>query len=424
MQAINQPDWNWKRTTAGFLAGQGISLFGSQIVQMAMIWHMTLETSSGIWITALTLAAFLPQMIISLLGGVWADRYNRKKLIIISDTIIAITTLLLACYLLAGNTGATALQVIILAAAIRSLGSGVQTPAVQAMLPQFVPEASLARVNGYNSTIQSVVQFASPVAAGALMALGPIHNILLIDVATAIIGIGILAVLRIPPHQQPGKPETTSILAEMKQGLRFAWNHPFLRKLLTTYGIFIFLSVPSGFLTALMIQRTFGDQVWLLTVNETLGFAGATLGGLLLGITGGFRNRNKTFFAGIILYGIASLAVGFTTVFRLFAALMFIIGLSIPAAQTAVFTLIQEKVEPAMLGRVFSLVNVLFSGFMPLGMALFGPLADFVRIQTMVVACAILIIMLSLNMVLARGYYQAGESTAPVEAAEGEGQSC
>ncbi len=412
----NEPKW-WRKTMA-FLVSQGISLFGSQIVQMAVIWYVTLETSSGIWVTVLTLAAFLPQMIISLLAGVWADRYNRKRMIIAADAMIAATTLLLAVFMMSGNVGEAALPAIILASVVRSLGSGIHAPTVNAMIPQLVPEDGLMRVNGINGSIQSVVQFVSPIAAGALMAVGPIYNILFLDVATAVMGIGILALIKIPKHQPVERTTSTSVWSEMKEGLAFTCNHQFMRRMLATYGAYIFLCVPSGFLTALMIQRTFGSNVIFLTINETAGFAGALIGGLLLGATGGFKNRNKTFFLGVMIYGLASLAVGFTKVFWLFVLLMFFIGMTIPAAQSAVFTLVQEKTDPSMLGRVFSLVNVMFTGFMPLGMAIFGPLADVFRIQTMVIGCAVFIIILGLSIFLSGDFYHAG-----VAAAEAEGDN-
>lgn len=404
----------WWTKAMAFLIGQGISLFGSQIVQMAIIWYVTLETSSGIWVTILTLAAFLPQMIISLFAGVWADRYNRKRIIITADTVIAVATLLLAFFMMSGNLGEAALPAIIAVAAIRSIGSGIQTPTVNAMIPQIVPEDGLMRVNGINGSIQSVVQFVSPIAAGAIMAAGPIYNIMFIDAATAVFGISILVFIKIPKHQAAERTEPTSVFAEMKEGLQFTWNHRFLKRLLITYGIYIFLCVPSGFLTALMIQRTFGNNVTFLTINETAGFAGALVGGLLLGATGGFKNRSKTLFLGMILYGVASLAVGFTNIFWIFALLMFFIGLTIPAAQTAVFTLVQEKTDPSVLGRVFSLVNVMFTGFMPLGMAVFGPLADVIRIQTMVIICAVFIIILGLSIVLYRNFYKEGVTASSV----------
>jgi DHA3 family macrolide efflux protein-like MFS transporter len=155
MRFNNEPKW-WRKMMA-FLISQGISLFGSQIVQMAVIWYVTLETSSGIWVTVLTLAAFLPQMIISLFAGVWADRYNRKRMIIAADAIIAVTTLLLAVFMMSGNVGEAALPAIILVSVVRSLGSGIHAPTVNAMIPQLVPEDGLMRVNGINGSIQSVV---------------------------------------------------------------------------------------------------------------------------------------------------------------------------------------------------------------------------------------------------------------------------
>jgi DHA3 family macrolide efflux protein-like MFS transporter len=407
----------WKRKAMVFLLGQGISLFGSQLVQMALIWHITLETSSGLWVTLLTLAAFLPQTIMSPFAGVWADRYDRKRIIILADAGIAAFTLLLAIFMMSGNTKEAALPVIVAVSVLRSLGSGIQTPAVNAMLPQLVPEEGLMKTNAINGSIQSFIQFIAPVAAGAVLAAGPIYNILLIDVLTAAAGIGILAYIKIPKHQTVKKADAASVFIEMKEGFLYTLRHRFLRRLLGTYGVYLFLSVPAGFLTALMIERTFGSHVLFLTVNETVGFAGALAGGLLLGATGGFKNRNKTFFLGALLYGIASFAVGFTSVFWVFAALMFVLGLTIPAAQSSVFTLVQEKTEPSMLGRVFSLVNVMYAGFMPLGVALFGPLSDVVRIQTLVVVCAVFVVVLAFSVVFSGMYYRAG---VPVSSAKAE----
>ena len=432
MKQTNEPKQPWMRKMIAFLLSQGISLFGSQIVQMAIIWYVTLETSSGTWVTVLTLAAFLPQMIMSLFGGVFADRYNRKRIIIIADAVIASTTLLLAVFMISGYTGEKALPMIIAISAIRSLGSGIQTPAVSALIPQIVPEEMLMRVNGINASVQSVVQFASPIAAGAIMALGPIYNILFIDVITAMIGIGILSMVRIPNHQPAVRDKASSVFMEMKEGFRYTWNHRFLRRLLATYGAYIFLCVPSGFLTALMIARTFGNSVLFLMINETVGFAGMLIGGLVLGATGGFVNRNKTFFVGAMICGFTSLAVGFTDVFWVFAGLMFFIGITIPAAQSSVFTLIQEKTDPSMMGRVFSLAGVMFTGFMPLGMMIFGPLADVVRIQTLVIICAVFIVILGLGTRMSGKYYLEGvavskggadDSTASVHETE-EDQTC
>ncbi|WP_308200557.1 MFS transporter [Cellulosimicrobium funkei] len=137
----------WRRDTAVFLSGQTVSLFGSMLVQYAVIWHLTIETKSGSVLALSTLFGFLPQAVVSIFGGVWADRVNRKVLVIAADATIAVTTLALALLMLGG---ADDLWLIYAALAVRSTGAGVQTPAVAALLPQIVPTSRLLRVNGIN----------------------------------------------------------------------------------------------------------------------------------------------------------------------------------------------------------------------------------------------------------------------------------
>ena len=86
---------DWKKKTIFFLISQCITLFGSTLVQMAIIWYVTMQTSSGTWVAAFTVCSYLPQFLISFVGGVWADRYNRKKLIIGADMVIAAVTLIM-----------------------------------------------------------------------------------------------------------------------------------------------------------------------------------------------------------------------------------------------------------------------------------------------------------------------------------------
>ncbi|MGO1277384.1 MAG: MFS transporter, partial [Cellulosimicrobium funkei] len=85
-----------------FLSGQTVSLFGSMLVQYAVMWHLTIETKSGSVLALSTLFGFLPQAVVSIFGGVWADRVNRKVLVIAADATIAVTTLALALLMLGG----------------------------------------------------------------------------------------------------------------------------------------------------------------------------------------------------------------------------------------------------------------------------------------------------------------------------------
>lgn len=92
---MEQTQNSWKRQTVLFLISQCITLFGSMLVQMAVIWYVTLETASGAWIAAFSVCSYLPQFLISFIGGVWADRYSRKSMIILADGMIAAATLVM-----------------------------------------------------------------------------------------------------------------------------------------------------------------------------------------------------------------------------------------------------------------------------------------------------------------------------------------
>ena len=168
---------HWRKNIILYLCSQTISLFGSALVQYSIMWYITLETKSGLMMTVYILCGFLPTLVLSPFGGVWADRYNRKLLIILSDSIIALSTMAMAALFMLGFK---ALWMIFAISAIRAFGTAVQTPAASSLLPALVPEDQLTRVNGINSSIMSVTMLVSPIAGGALMSLLPLEYILLI----------------------------------------------------------------------------------------------------------------------------------------------------------------------------------------------------------------------------------------------------
>ena len=398
----------WKKKAVAFITSQAVSLFGSSIVQMAIVWYVTMQTSSGIWLTILTLSSFLPQMIISPFAGVWADRYNKKKIIILADGLIAASTLILAIFLQINNLANTSLIAIVVVSIIRSIGTGIQTPTVNSMIPLLVPEDKLMKFNGVNSSIQSVIQFASPLVAGGILVLGSISNILFIDVITAVIGVSILSFIKIEQKSVQKIEEKASTINEIKEGIRFSISDKLIGKLLLIYGIFIFLSVPSSFMSSLIITRNFGQDYMYLSICETIGFVGMFLGGLLLGTWGGFKNRNKTLTLGMILYSIFAIGLGLVTQYWMFVALIFFISFSIPIIQTTTMTMLQEKVQIEMQGRIFSLLNAIFSGLMPLGMILFGVLADIVSINYLIIPAGAILLLIGIGIPMFKSFYKEG----------------
>jgi DHA3 family macrolide efflux protein-like MFS transporter len=393
---------NNQKKAALFLASQGVSLFGSSVVQFAIVWYVTLQTSSGAWISALTVAAYLPQFLISFFSGVWADRYPRKRLLILADSGIAAATLLLAVLMPYIGDGEPMRWALVAISAVRSIGAGIQTPAVNAAIPQLVPEDKLMKFNGVNATIQSLVQFAAPAAAGAVLSYMSLRWALMIDIANAAAGIGILSAVAIPFTRTAGAP---SVLSEMKAGFRYAAEDGFIGRLLLVFGGFIFLCVPAGFLATLFVSRYYGDTYWYLTLVEVVGFIGMTAGGVLVGAWGGFQNRAKTLVVGMSAFGVLAIGMGAADSFIVYLVLMAVYGVALTMVQTASTTLLQESAAPEMLGRVFGLFGAMYSGFLPLGMAVFGPLADVVSMRMLMVASGVALLIMAAAILLDRSFY-------------------
>lgn len=398
----------WKRNATLYLLGQFVSMFGSMLVQYAITWQITLETKSGVVMTLFTCAALLPMTLISPFAGVWADRYNRKYLIVISDGCIALVTLGLALADLSGHKNLWLALIVVVA---RSLGQGIQQPAVSAMIPQLVPLESLQRFNGIQSSIQSLNMFVAPMAAGALLSLMPIGRIFFIDVATVAVGIGILLLfVKVSGVPRAGevKRGVKAYVHELREGLGYIQSQPWL-KLLIAYGAFFsFFCSPSVLLTPLQAARTFGDDVWRLTALELVFSFGAVLGGVVISAWGGFQNKAHTMIFSCVLFGLTCVLLGVVPNFWVYLVVMGLCGATMPMYHSPSMALLQSKIEPDKMGRVFS-VMTMFSGLaMPLGMAVFGPLGDAVRIEWLLIASGAVIFFSGLALLRSRPLMDVG----------------
>ena len=391
---MDEKQTNWKSQAMLFLISQCITLFGSTLVQMAIVWYVTIQTSSGVWVAAFTVCSYLPQFLISFVAGVWADRHSRKKLIIGADSLIALVTFLMVLAIPHITDKTVVLGGLLVMSVIRSFGAGIQTPAVNAVIPQLVPEDQIMRFNGINATMQSVVQFAAPAAAGILLTMNTLSSTLIIDTATAIVGIGLLSAVIIP--KQAIQSKGTSVFIDMKIGIKYTLSDKLIGKVLTVYGLFIFLCVPAGFLSQLFVSRVYGETYWYLSAVELAGFIGMVAGGILMSIWGGFKSRVTTMSVGLIAFGSLAIGMGLSKQFALYLTLMIIYGVAITMVQTATTTLIQEKAEISMQGRVFGLLGAMYSGFLPVGMAIFGPMADEISLKWIMIGSGIALIALSI----------------------------
>jgi DHA3 family macrolide efflux protein-like MFS transporter len=389
---IGAADSAWKARFAVFISGQALSLFGSSLVQYAIMWHITLTTRSGVMMTLSVLFGFVPTLLLSPFAGVWADRFDRRKLIVLSDAFIALVTLALALLFASGHSS---VWLLLIAQGLRSLGAALQGPAVGAIIPQIVPEEKLTRANALNGTVQSALFVVSPIAAGALLSLVPLFSIFFIDVGTAALAIvTFLAFLKVPPHAKAGSPQTASYFADMKDGFRYIRDHRYLISFFVYMALLYIFVSPAAFLTPLQVARRFGPDVWRLTAIELAFSGGMTLGGVAVAASGGFKNRIHTMLAATFVMGVCALSLGFLGNFWPYLGAMAVFGLVIPNFNTPSTVLLQEHVEEAYLGRVFSVLTMLSTSVMPLAMLLFGPLAELVPIESILLATGALLLLM------------------------------
>jgi MFS transporter, DHA3 family, macrolide efflux protein len=398
---------HWKRNTILFLGSQTISLFGSALVQYAIMWYITLNTQSGVMMTISIICGFVPTFFLSPFAGVWADRYNRKMLIILSDSLIAISTLILAILFLMGYE---ALWLLFLMSAIRAIGTGIQGPAVGAILPQLVPEDKLTKVNGTNGSIQALIMLVAPMVSAALLTMASMEAIFFIDVVTAAIAIFILLTyLHIPIHAKAAEKQTTSYLTDLKQGFTYIQNHAFVKKFFMFFAFFFVLAAPVAFLTPLQVTRSFGDDVWRLTAIEITFSIGMMLGGVFMASWGGFKNKIHTMTLAALVMGACTFALGIIPNFWIYIVFMGIVGVAMPIFNTPSTVLLQEKVEGDYLGRVFGVLGMISTSMMPLGMLIFGPISDMIDIEWLLIGTGILMFIQGFFLVGSKVLLEAGK---------------
>ncbi len=338
------PHPHWRRHVALFLGGQTVTLFGSMLVQYAVFWYLAIAYQSGVTMTLAAVFGFLPQAVVSVFAGVWADRTNRKWLIVGADAAIAASTLVLALVLLAGFAEP---WIIFVTLAIRSAGAGVQTPAVSALIPQITPADQLMRVNGILGSLQSALALLGPPVAGAIYAVAATGSegsptalvpVFAIDIVTAIAGIGMLALIPVASIRAAGA--TAGYVEDLVAGVRYVATHAFVRWLLVVFAIIFVLTVAPSNLTPLMLVRSFpsGEQgnVVNLALLEMSFSVGMVVGGVLIATIASGWNRIGLIAGSSLVFGGLSIALGLAPSLWIFFGVMLLIGLAVPVLLDAV----------------------------------------------------------------------------------------
>ena len=375
---------NWAVRFFTIFTGQAFSLFGSSLVQFALIWYLTQKTGSATVLATASLFAMLPQILLGPIAGTVVDRGNRRLIMIFSDATIAVFTLLLAYLFWSGKVEVWHIYLI---SAVRSLGGAFHHPAMAASTSLMVPKEQLSRVSGANQTMQGLVSIVAPPVGALLVAVMATENMLMIDVVTAAMGITPLLFFSVPQPKQEEHHESApkkSFMQDMGAGVKYMVSWPGLLMMGMMATMLNFLLGPTTALTPLLVTKYFGKGALELGSLDSFFGIGMIAGGITLSIWGGFKKKIVTSLSGIIMFSFAILAIAIAPAdkFWIMVASMFVIGFMLPMANGPIHALFQTLIEPNMQGRVLSLVSSVAQAMMPLGLIIAGPVTDATSYQT------------------------------------------
>lgn len=385
---------NCKQKANLFLISQSITLLGSTLVQMVIIWYITVKTLSGCWVALFSICAYLPQFLISFWGGVWADRFNCKKIIMVVDIFIAVVTLFMILVIPYIDNEFIFYSLLLITLILRSLGAGIQTPTVNVVISKIVSKRYLMQYNSLNTMIQSIMQCVVPLVAGIILSFTSLEVALWIDVLTAIVGNVIL--YQISMGKSSSKININSTWQDIKCIINYVLRNEFIINLLFVYGIYVLGCVPAGFLAGLFVSRFYDSSYEFLVFVECIGFGGMIIGGFLVNIWGKLIKKEKTLYISLIIFGLMAILMGIIKNFLLYLVFMCIYGMALTIIQIIITTLLQEKTDINVQGKIFGIMSTIYSGFIPFGLFIFGILADIISLSIIMVISGIVLMVLSI----------------------------
>lgn len=380
---------NWKKTFALIWSGQFMSIITSTTVNFAVILWITFETGSAGMLALASVAGLLPQVLLGPVAGVYIDRWNRKKTMILADCFIAFCTLILAVLFW---LDVAEMWHIFLLLGLRSVGTAFHSPAMQAAVPMIAPAEQLPRVAGVNQMISSFGNIAGP-ALGALMIVNfEMEYILMLDIAGALFACTALLLVAIPePERMQGT--VRGVLREMKEGMAAVLRNRGLSWVFFFSMLVMLFLMPIAVMFPLMTTQHFGGGEYHVSLIEVVWGLGSLAGGAIMGAK--VYNVNK-----VALINISYLACGLSFLipgllppgaFAWFAALTAFGGITGALYMSSFTAVVQTTIEPDALGRVFAMYGSFTLAPSLIGLVGIGFFAEMLGVAASFVVCGIVI---------------------------------
>lgn len=385
---------NINKTFLIVYTGQAISQLTSSILQMAIVWYLITETNSSNIVALSGIVGFLPQGVLGLFIGVFIDRFDRKKIMIISDLLIAAASLSLS---ISGFFGEISIPLIMIVLFIRSVGTAFHVPSLQAITPLIVSKDELPKYSGYSQTLQSISLLLSPVLASFFFSIWSLQAIVMLDVLGAIIGVFTLCIVTIPKIKIDFENTKIDIALDMKEGIATLKKNRLFNFMLLG-AAFSIVYIPIFVLYPMMTLSYFGKNQWYAGAIEVVFAIGMLIGSLVLSATGGGKRKIVTiaFFCFIIGISLSISGILGKNMFLGFALCSTLLGFATPFYQGLQIVVFQQKIQEKYLGRVMSLSGSLMAIGTPIGIGLSGIISDKIGVENFFLYSGILIIFISI----------------------------
>ena len=356
--------------------GQAVSMLGSHGVQFALIWWLAEKTSSPLMLGISGLVAYLPMTLFSPLAGIAVDRYNRKFISIFSDMAMGAVAMIYAVILSFFDLPVWTVFVML---CVRGIGSTFQQPAIQSIIPQLVPKDQLIKTNGWLQLLNSGSFLFGPVIGASLYAIFPMSFVLMSDVVGAVLASTALAVVKIPELEKTEREEQ-HFIAEIKEGLQVFKNDRSLFYIVIAEALCMFFYAPLSSFYPLMTSDYFKLSAMYGSVVELSFAIGMMASSLLFSSVLKISRKIRVSFIGLFGMGVMSLLCGIIppayTGWFFFAGGCICLGASGNVHTIPLTAYMQETISPEKMGRAFSVLTLISSVTMPVGLLFSSPIAE------------------------------------------------
>lgn len=351
--------------------GQFISIIGTGLTIFSLGVYVYQQTGTASSYVFILMCVFLPPFLLKPYGGILADRYDRRLMMIIGDLGASLGLLFIFFMMLKGDIE---LWEIYLGISVSSIFSAFQEPAYKALVTDLMPEAQYAKASGLMQLASSAQYLISPFLAGILLAIIDVKFIFLIDIVTLLIASSIVIWIRKSLGETKIEQAKQNFVAELKEGIQaFSNNGGVVNLVFTTMLILFFVGLLQSLFIPMLLNLTITKAVG---ISQSICASGALVGSLFIGLFGGKNKHVKTLSVSLFVSGIFFANLGLSTNIIYVTSAGFMFFATLPFINTSIEVLIRKNIDNSKQGRVWSIISMITYLGSIMAFAVAGFLAD------------------------------------------------